>query len=262
MSWLTRIGPLLLLLAPVAGAQPTAQKTLDAVAFKQRIGAPLPTTAKFRNTDGETVALAALAEQGPLILVLSWFECPHLCPMVLDQLAGAAGALPFAAGDYRVAVVSIDPRETPAEAEQLARRLRERHGQIASDWQLLTGSAAAIDNLADAVGFQYAYDAERDSYAHPAGLVVIATGGLVSRYLLRIERDAPDLRLALVDAGRGKLGSPVDQLLLRCYRFDPSNGRYSVAVMRLLQVAGGLSLLALGGLIVGLRRRERGREPS
>ncbi|WP_308364934.1 MULTISPECIES: SCO family protein [unclassified Microbulbifer] len=259
MNWLTRICSLLLLPVLAAEAQPTAEKTLDAVAFNQRIGAPLPTTA-FRNANGEAMTLTALAEQGPLILVLSWFECPHLCPMVLDQLAGAAADLPFAAGDYRVAVVSIDPRETPAQAAQLARRLRERHGQIVSSWQLLTGGAAAVDTLADAVGFQYAYDAERDSYAHPAGLVVVATGGLVSRYLLRIERGQPDLRLALVDAGRGKLGSPVDQLLLRCYHFDPDTGRYSVAVMRLLQFGGGLSLFALGGLVIGLRRSERWRE--
>jgi len=249
---------LLLSLAIQAIAQPSSpqQQTLDRVAFEQRIGQPLPAV-QFLNARNENIELARLAERKPLILALSWFNCPHLCPMLLDRLAESAGALPFAPGDYRVAVVSIDPRETPAQAAALLRRLRRRHGPVVDQWQLLTGNPAAIDKLAQAVGFHYAYDAARDSYAHPAGLVVVASGGPISRYLLRLEPSQPDLRLALVDAGQGRLGSPVDQLLLRCYHFDPQNGRYSFAAVRLLQIAGGLFVLALVALVVGLRRREQ-----
>lgn len=248
---------LLLSLVIQAVAQPSSpqQQTLDRVAFEQRIGQPLPAV-HFLNARNENIELAALAQQKPLILVLSWFDCPHLCPMVLDRLAESASALPFAPDDYRVAVVSIDPRETPAQAAELLQRLSRRHGSIVDEWQLLTGVSAAIDTLAQAVGFHYTYDAARNSYAHPAGLVVVASGGPISRYLLRLDPAQPDLRLALVDAGRGRLGSPVDQLLLRCYHFDPQNGRYSFAVVRLLQIAGGLSVLALLALIVGLRRRD------
>lgn len=258
------LSPLILLFAlSAAQAQPQytgknpQQKILDRVAFTQNIGAALPRKTVFRNLRGEAIELTSLAAERPLILLLAWFDCPHLCPTLLDQLARATAALPFAASDYRVALVGIDPRATPASVTGLARRLRERHGRAISDWQFLTGDAAAIEKLARRIGFHYAYDAQRDSYAHPAGLVIVAPGGIISRYLLRIDPQKPDLRLALVDAGRGELGSPVDQLLLRCYQFDPHNGRYSFAVIRVLQITGGLFLLTMLALLFGLRRRER-----
>lgn len=255
------LSPVILLLAlsatqaqhPEKGPQ---QKIIDRVAFKQNIGEKLPTDIVFRNARGKPVELASLAPQRPVILLLAWFDCPHLCPTLLDQLAKATAALPFAASDYRVALVGIDPRATPADAAALTQRLRDRHGHIVDDWAVLTGTEKAIRSLAGRIGFHYSYDAQRDRYAHPAGLVVVAPGGTVSHYLLRIDAEQPDLRLALIDAGRGKLGSAVDRLLLRCYQFDPHSGRYNLAVIRLLQGAGALSVIALAVFLVRLRRRE------
>ncbi|SDK36710.1 SCO family protein [Microbulbifer yueqingensis] len=261
MRVLRSLSPLVFLLALTAAqAEPRAadspqQRILDQVAFDQRIGQSLPPSAAFRDAQGRVVELARLADGRPLLLVLAWFDCPHLCPTLLDQLAAATAALPFPATDYRVAVVNIDPRAGAPSGAALARRLARRHGEPLSGWYFLSGSAGGIRALADAVGFRYVYDAERDTYAHPAGLVVVAPGGTVNSYLLRLDALAPDLRLALVDAGRGRLGSPVDQLLLRCYQFDPHSGRYTLAVTRLLQVFGSLFVLGLAAYLLGLKRR-------
>lgn len=233
------------------------QQILDAVDFDQRIGHKLPENLRFLDARGKPVQPAVLANDQPLLLVMSWFDCPNLCPMLLDQLAAATRSLPFPAEAYRVAVVSIAPEEGPAAARRLRRRLSQVHADGISNWHFLTGKKAAIDALAQTVGFEYVYDSERDRYAHPAGITVISPGGQISRYLFGMNPDSQDLKLALLEAGRGELGDPVDHVLLRCYRFNPRTGQYDLAVMNLLRVAGGGSVLLLGGLLFWLRRRER-----
>ncbi|MFW5825216.1 MAG: SCO family protein, partial [Marinobacter sp.] len=224
---------LLVLLATAFEVMATSEHKLDSAAFRQNIGAPLPEVA-FRDQHGGEVTLPELAADKPLVLVLSWFECPNLCPMVLDNLAATIGELPFEAGEFRVAVVSIDPEETPETAQALARELARRRGDLTEHWSFLTGGPEAIDRTASAAGFEYAYDRERDSYAHPAGLLVVSPGGTINRYLFGVEPQTPDLRLALLEASEGELGSAADQVVLRCYRFDPDSGRYNLAVMRLV----------------------------
>ncbi|MFE8069440.1 SCO family protein [Marinobacteraceae bacterium S3BR75-40.1] len=249
---------LVLLASPLVQAQPqTSEQALDAVAFDQKIGARLPGDLAFQNQRGEPVDVAALAEDTPVLMVLAWYECPNLCPMLLDQLAKAVKRLPFDSEEYQVVVASIDPQETPAEALNVERRLREKYGDVVNSWQLLTGDAQSIDALTEAVGFEYAYDPERDSYAHPAGVVVLEPGAVVNRYLFGLKTNAPDLKLALVQAGQGNLGSPVDQVVLRCYRFSPDSGQYNLAVLRLVKIVGSLFVLGMAGLIFVLWRRER-----
>lgn len=243
--------------APNAAGHESQRQILDAIAFEQHIGEILPANLRFREADGAPVQLGALTAGRPLVLILAWYSCPNLCSLVLDQVAVATSGLPFAADDYRVVVVSIAPAEGPADARRMRERLRGLHGVTIDNWHLLTGDKRAIDALAEAIGFHYVYDAERDRYAHPAGMVIVAPGGRISRYLFGLRPQSSDLRLALLDAGQGKLGSPVDQILLRCFRFDPETGQYSLAVMNVLRVAGGGTVLALGGLVFWLRRRER-----
>lgn len=238
-------------------AHQTAEQRLEAVGFEQRIGAAIPAGAGLVDAGGAAVSLPELGADKPVILVLSWFECPDLCPMVLDRLAETLAELSFAGRGYELAVVSIDPGESPAEARVLLDRLEAQHGSLVKDWHFLSGGEEAIARVASAVGFQYAYDGETDSYAHAAGLVVLAPGARVAQYLFRLQPDEPDLRLALMEASRGELGSVVDQVLLRCYRFDPDTGQYSLAIGRLMQVAGGVSLLCIGVWILRLRRREK-----
>ena len=259
---LTTIGTIIVALCGLglpAAYGATSEQTLARADFEQRIGATLPQHIRLRDTSGGDVALGELAGDRPLILVMSWFDCPNLCPMVLEQLARATGELPFDSDDYQVAAISIDPVETPADARAQQQRLVQGYGQRPQRWRFLTGNREAIVGVAKAVGFHYAYDAERDRFAHPAGYVVVAPGGVVSRYLFTLRPSQPDLRLALLEAGRGQLGSPLDQVVLRCYRFSPDSGQYNLAVVRLLQAAGGTFLMVSILAFWWMRRRQRGR---
>ncbi len=239
---------------PALSAQ-RQEEVLAAVRFDQRIGAQLPERLQFQTADGVVQPLSALASDRPLVLVFSWFDCPNLCPLVLDQLARASGRISLAPSEYRVAVISIDPQETPADARRIRTRLEQQQGPATHKWHFLTGTPDAIQALTDRVGFGYRYDAERDRYAHPAGLVVASPGGRISHYLLGVRPEPTDLKLALLEAGQGRLGNPVDQALLRCYRFNPETGQYSLAVTRLLQWVGSLFLVLVGACFVRLKRR-------
>lgn len=262
MSWRQAVDKGIRVLVTTLGTALASEATiqqdrLESVAFVQRIGEPLTTEGRFVNANAEPLSLSALADDRPMIIVMSWFNCPDLCPMVLDHLAATTKDLGFPGSGYQVAVVSIAPDETPADARQLYQQLRQRHGETVTGWQFLSGEAKAIEATAQSVGFNYSYDAERDRYAHPAGLVVIATGGTISHYLFDIRPGIPDLKLALMEAAQGSLGSPVERVLLRCYRFDPETGQYNLAVIRLLQVVGGAFVGGLGVLIFFLRVRKR-----
>lgn len=256
------VGWLLMLVALQAMAHSghdakTAEQRLKQVAFEQRIGEPLPEDITFVDRHGEPITIGQLAGDKPMVLVMSWFDCPNLCPMLLGRLAEAAEKLSFGPDEYHVVTVSIDPGEGPGEARAVERRMASRNGELVANWRFLSGDQAAIDRLAEAVGFEYVYDAEHDRYAHPAGVVVIDPDGTINRYLFGIDPKAPDLRLALLDAGKGEVGSPVDQVVLRCYRFNVESGRYNLAVMRLLQASGGVFVGAMVVLFFWLRRRER-----
>ena len=246
---------MLLLACTAAQGAPSSEQNLKAVAFDQKVGRSLPKGVSFKNRNGEDVALSTLAGEKPLVLVMSWFECPNLCPMLLDNLAETVRKLPFGNDRFNVAAISIDPNETPATSRNLVHRLQKKYDATVTTWSFLTGRSAAINRLTSAVGFRYAYDAERDSYAHPAGFIVLSPDGVINRYLFDIEPSAPDLKLALLEAGKGTIGSPVDQVVLRCYRFNADSGQYNLAVMRLLQGAGGMFLLVMVVLVWWMRRR-------
>lgn len=252
---------LAMILLALAGATfaSTSEEALATAGFEQRIGANLPENARFRDASGRARTLSELTAGKPMVLVLAWFDCPNLCSMILEQLARASGELPFGAEEYRVAAVSIDPQEGPADARAQQQRLIKSYGERTGQWHFLTGDADAIASVAEAVGFDYAYDAQADSFAHPAGYIVVSPSGVVSRYLFSLRPGSPDLKLALLEAGEGRLGSPLDQVVLRCYRFSPDSGQYNLAVVRLLQAAGGTFVLVALLAFWWMGRRHRGR---
>lgn len=236
-------------------AASSSEQRLNAVGFIQRLGEAVPAELAFNNQNGRGVTLGSVVADKPTVLVMSWLECPNLCSMLLDNLATVVKKLPFEADEYRVLVVSIDPRETAKNAQSAIARLTGKYGSMVNDWVFLTGEKPAIDALSEAVGFRYEYDAEQDTYAHPAGFVVLAPGGTVNRYMFRMEPTAPDMKLALLDAAEGEIGSPVDQIVLRCYRFDADSGRYNFAVMRVIQVVALIFIIAMVALVWWMRRR-------
>jgi protein SCO1/2 len=188
-----------------------------------------------------------------------------LCSLVRRGLFDSLHTLSFNAGEqFRLISVSIDPREeahTAAVNKAMYLQSYQRPG-AAEGIHFLTGDEPAIRELAEVVGFRYTYDAQTDQYAHPSGIIVLTPQGRVSRYLYGIEYDTQDLRLALIEAADNRIGAPVDQVLLLCYQYDPSTGQYSIAIWRLVRLAGSATALALVVGIVVLTRRGRHRLPA
>lgn len=244
-----------------ADSRPAA---LRDVGFDQRLNEQVPLDVVFRDEEGRSVRLEQYFGAKPVILALAYYRCQRLCPLVLDGLLSSIRALSFDVGNqFNVVTVSFDPRDTPDLATAKKATYIQRYGRrgAADGWHFLTGEETSIERLARAVGFRYAYDAEKDQYAHATGIIVLTPEGRIARYFYGIEYSPRDLRLGLVEASANKIGSPVDQLLLFCYQYDPATGKYEVIIMNVLRLAGVGTVLALGGFILVMLRRDRAKEP-
>ena len=232
------------------------------VGFDQRLGEQAPLDLPLRDEADRPVRLGDYFTNQPVILALTYFECTNLCPLVREGLAAALAEVSLRAGqDYLVVVVSIDPAETGAMAEAAKAETLTLLGLTEQEggWHFLRGEHEAIDRLADAIGFRYAYDSEQDEYAHASGVVVLTADGQIARYFYGIEYAPRDLRLALVEASENRIGSPIDQLLLLCFHYDPVTGRYTPLIMNIVRLAGLATVAALAGLVLLLLRSERRR---
>jgi protein SCO1/2 len=233
---------------------------LREVGFEQRPGDPLPLDVPFLDETGRTIRLAELFGARPVVLGFVYFDCPMLCTQMLRAMASTFGVLSMNPGEeFEVVLVSIDPRERPETAARRKAEVMERYGrpETADGWHFLTGRAEDIDRVADAAGFRYAWDDQTQQYAHPAGIVITTPDGRLSRYLFGIEYGPRDLRLAIVEASEGTIGSAIDAMLLYCYRYDPMTGRYGLVIMQLLRIAGIATVFAIGAFILFMLRRER-----
>ena len=237
----------------------TAQQLAD-LSFRQHPGAALPLDAALVDEAGRRVQLGDVFSGKPVILVLHYLRCKTLCGFVLGNLARTAARLRHDAGtDFSVVALSIDPHETPIDARAARAQYRlQRRDTGDRGWHFLTGGADEVRRVADAVGFPYRYDEEAGQFAHPAGFVVAAPDGTVARYILGIDYAPLDLRLAIAEAGRGTISSPVNDLLLLCYCYDPQTGRYGPAIGNALRVAGGLTVLGIMAMVGHLMRMRRG----
>jgi protein SCO1/2 len=244
---------------PPAGAMPTL---LQDIGLDQKLNETLPLTLDFVDETGKAVKLGDYFGKRPVILALVYYECPMLCTQVLNGLVSALGVMNFTVGrEFDIVAVSFDPGETPELARGKKASYIDRYKRPGSDagWHFLTGSQHSITQLTRAVGFRYAYNAEIDQYAHASGIMVATPDGRLSHYFYGIEYAPRDLRLALIDAADRKIGSPVDQLLLACFHYDPKSGKYSLAIMRLVQGAGVLTVAGIGlGILLLGRRNRRG----
>jgi protein SCO1/2 len=239
---------------------------LDGVGVEQHLGRSLPLDAAFHDEDGRAVRIGDYFGPGkkPAVLAMAYFECPMLCTLVLNGMVKALRPLTFTAGDeYDVIVVSIDPKETPELAKQKKAAYLESYARKGDGggFHFLTGDEKAIRSVADAIGFQYRYMPETGEFAHAASIYVVTALGQLSRYFFGVEFSSRDLRLALVEATDNKIGTVVDQLMLFCYRYDPSAGKYSAQALAVVRLAGLATVLALAGYI-GLAQWREARRPS
>jgi protein SCO1/2 len=233
---------------------------LQEVGLDQKLNTQVPLNLKFRDEDGRVVTLGDYFGKRPVILTLNYFECPMLCTEVLNGLVSALGVMNFSVGkEFDVVTVSFDPRDTPERArlKKAAYLGRYKRPGSESGWHFLTGSDHEIAALTRAVGFRYAYNAKVGQFAHASGVMVATPEGRLSHYFYGIEYGPRDLRLALVEASNHKIGTAVDQVLLACFHYDPSSGRYSMAVMTAVRAAGLAMVGLIAGAIVLMRRRER-----
>jgi protein SCO1 len=221
----------------------------DRVGIDQRLDEQVPPELSFRDETGATVRLGDyFHSERPVILVLAYYRCPMLCTEVLNGLVDSLKAINFEMGrQYQVVTVSFDPKDSPEIAAQKKATYAGSYGRsgVEQGWHFLTGEQEEIKQLAEAVGFRYVYDPATDQYAHASGIMVLTPQGKLSRYFFGIEYPARDLRLALVESSAGKVGSPVDQLLLLCYHYDPATGRYTASAMFMVRCGGVVTVLAL-----------------
>jgi protein SCO1/2 len=230
------------------------------VRFDQNLDAQVPLDLPLRDEAGRPVKLGDYLGKKPAILTLVYYQCPMLCNEVLNTLLRSMNALSFDVGkEFDVITVSIDPKETARLAARKKASYIKRYGRPGAErgWHFLTGDAEPVARLARIVGFRYAYDAKSGQYAHPAGIMILTPQGKVSRYVFGVSYPARDLRLALMDASMRKIGSPIDQLLLLCYHYDPRTGKYNFAVMSVIRVLGVATLASLGTFMLVMYRRDR-----
>lgn len=253
---------LILAFATVAvSAQSTAlPSTLRNVRIDQKLNEQLPLNVTFVDDRGGHVQLGDYFHERPVILALVYYQCPMLCNQVLTGLLHGLKKVPWNAGEqFDVVAISIDPRETPSMAAAKKRTFVENYGRkdATSGWHFLTGTEPAIRTVADTVGFHYAFDPLTNQFAHLAGVMILTPDGRLSRYFYGIQYPERDLRLGLVEASNRKIGSLADQVLLFCYHYDPSQGKYGLAIMNVIRVLGSATALGLATLIITMVRAER-----
>jgi protein SCO1/2 len=253
--------------APAAGYRPeagvpssTVPPALREIGFDENLDGQMPLNTPFKDEAGRTVKLGDYFGTRPVVMVFAYYDCPMLCTVVINGLASALNVLSLQPGsDFEIVTVSFNPRDTPATASAKKASYIARYKQPggAGAWHFLTGDQRSIDRVTKAAGFRYVWDQDTQQFAHPTGVMVLTPDGRLARYLFGIEYGPRDLRYAIVDASKGKVGSAVDSLALYCYHYDPAAGKYTVAIMRLVRAGGAATVLALGAFIFIMTRKER-----
>lgn len=238
---------------------------LTDVGITQKLDQQVPLDLVFRDESGTRVPLSTYFGKRPVVLALVYYECPMLCTLTLNGLLRALRALSMLPGrEFDIVTVSFNPSETVKQAAEKKRAYLAQLGRKGAEqgWHFLTGDTDSIRALTRAVGFSYRWDTASKQYAHATGLMVLTPAGKLSRYFYGVEYAAGDLRLALIEAADNKIGSAVDQVLLYCYRYDPTTGKYALVIMNVIRVAGVATVLALLGAVFVFLRRDRRTAPG
>jgi len=226
------------------------------IKFDQRLDNQIELSNTFRDESGATVPLSKYFDgKKPVVLVMPFYKCPGVCSAMLDGMVNSFSdpKNKFKIGrDFQAVTVSINPKEDAALATAKKKEYLSLLGIPGAEngWHFLTGDEANIRKLADEIGYIYKYNVATDNYAHASGIVVITPNGRVSHCFYGVEYPAGQMKLALTEAGEGKIGTPVDQIILACYHTDPSTGRYGPAIFKIIQIACFSTVFLLGLFIV------------
>ena len=232
---------------------------LQNVGFEPPLNGQLPLDLAFRDESGRDVQLREYFGRKPVVLALVYYGCPMLCNQVEMGVVGSLKMLSFNAGrDYEVVFVSFDPRETPDMAEKKKAAALSRYGrpETAAGWHFLTGKEDSIHALSAATNFRYSFDQQHNLFAHASGIMLATPDGRISRYFYGVEYPSRDVRFGLVDASAGKIGTPIDHLLLFCFQYNPETARYSATVLRIVRLGGILTIFTIVAGILIFRRRD------
>lgn len=268
---LRTIGLLFILLASTLAAAgttsvaPLSAEALGKLVFEQKLQQQISLDLQFFDEGGQPVKLRRYFGKKPIILVAGYYECPMLCSIVFNGLLETLQDLKWKVGDqFDVISFSIDPRETPSVAAAKKRVYVKRYGvsRAAGGWHFLTGEEPAIRQLAEEIGFHYAYDPASKQYAHPSGFVVLTPQGRVSHYFFGVNHAPKQLHAALQEAAANKIGSPVEQFLFLCFHYNPITGKYGGLIMTVVRVLGASTVLGLARFVMALARSKSPREPE
>ena len=233
---------------------------LKDVTIEQRLDTQLPLDAEFRDETGRSVRLGDYFGRRPVVLALVYYQCPMLCTEILNGIVRAARVLTFTPGrEYDVLAISFDAREKPADAAAKKAVYVKDYGrpETANGWHFLTGDVDNIKRVTSAVGFRYVWDVNTAQFAHASAIYVLTPQGRLSKYFYGVEYSPRDLRFGLIEASHNKIGTPVDQILLFCYHFDPHSAKYTPLALGILRVTGAATFFTLAGFVVIMLRRER-----
>ena len=233
---------------------------LSQVRFDQKLNQQVPLDLPFRDEEGHVAPLAAYMKGKPVILSLIYYNCSQLCFLDTDEIVHSMKGLPFkAGGEFNVISVSIDPDDTPDLAMKLKNEYMKKYGMAVSDdgWRFLTGDQNSIARLADAIGYRYARDPQQKDYAHPDGIAILTPEGKISHYFFLLDYPSRDLKFALMEAASGHIGSKLEYFALSCYHYNPTTGKYSLAIMNLVRLAGILTVVMMIVLIGNMLRWEK-----
>ncbi len=241
---------------PTSATMPAA---LQNVGFEPPLNGQMPLDVHFRDETGRDVQLREFFRQKPVVLAFVYYNCPMLCDQIQMGVVGTLRMLSFNPGrDYEVVFISFDARETPemAVAKKKTALAHFRRPETVSGWHFLTGSEESIEAATRAANFRFRFDAKSNLFAHASGVLLLTPDGRISRYFYGVEYPGRDMRLGLVDASAGKIGSPIDHVLLFCYHYDPSSATYSASILKIIRLGGILTILCIVGGIFIFRRRE------
>jgi protein SCO1 len=240
--------------------KPALPGALQGVGIDQKLDRQIPLDLVFRDEAGRQVPLSTFFHAGkPVLLAPVYYRCPMLCTQILNGVASSLKAVSLDPGrDFEIVAFSFDPRDTPETAAAKKQVYLKRFGRAgtANGWHLLTGDEANIEALTGALGYHYKFDTASGQFAHASGIMLLTPDGRISRYFYGVEYAPRDVRLGLVEASRNQIGSPVDQVLLFCFHYDPATGKYGAVVMNLIRFTGAVFALICGAVLFFVWRRD------